>query len=157
MQARDVMSQGITSIGPTDSIVHAAELMGERDIGVLPVVDRGKLVGIVTDRDLVVRGIAGGLHGDAPVLNVMSREVLTCRPEDDLDTVLETMSEQQVRRLPVSNSKGDLLGMISIADLARNDPEKQEVADTLRAISRPAGEHSPHVVRLLPQVPQPQS
>jgi len=155
MKASDVMSRGVTSVGPTDSIAHAALVMGELDIGALPVVDGGKIVGIVTDRDLAVRGLAGGLHGGTPVLRVMSSDVLTCRQEDDLDDVLEVMSWQQIRRMPVRSEAGELIGMISMGDLARNDADEDEVTETLRDICRPAGLHSQHISPLLTQVEAP--
>jgi CBS domain-containing protein len=146
MKASDVMSQGITSIQPTETIAHAAHVMGEQDIGALPVVESGNVIGIVTDRDLAVRGLAEGLHGGAPVLRVMSPEVRTCCENDDLDDVLQIMSEQQIRRMPVQSEAGALVGMISIGDLARWDRDEDEVTETLRDICRPAGLHSQNLI-----------
>ncbi len=146
MKASEVMSPGVTSVQPTDSLARAAQLMGEQDIGALAVIEDGNLVGIVTDRDLAVRGLAEGLHGGAPVLQVMSPEVKICGVEDDLDDVLETMGEQQIRRMPVQSEKGDLVGMISMGDLARWDHDEDEVTETLRDICRPAGLHSQHLI-----------
>lgn len=146
MKANEVMNPGVTTVQPTDSIARAAHIMGEQDIGVLPVVEGGNLVGIVTDRDLAVRGLAVGLHGDAPVLRVMSTDVRTCGEDDDLDDVIETMSEQQIRRIPVQSETGDLIGMISMGDLAKWDRNEDEVTEMLRDICRPASQHSQHLI-----------
>ncbi len=146
MKASEVMSPGVTSVQPTDSIARAAQLMGEQDIGALTVIEGGNLVGIVTDRDLAVRGLAEGLHGGTPVLRVMSADVKSCGVDDDLDDLLETMGEQQIRRMPVQSETGDLVGMISMGDLARWDRDEDEVTETLRDICRPAGLHSQHLI-----------
>lgn len=146
MKAREVMSPGVTTVQPTDSIAHAAHVMGQQDIGVLPVVEGGNVIGIVTDRDLAVRGLAEGLHGGAPVLRVMSTDVKICGEDEDLDDVLETMSTQQIRRMPVQSAAGDLIGMISVGDLAKWDRDRDEVTETLRDICRPAGLHSQHLI-----------
>jgi CBS domain-containing protein len=141
MKAIDVMSPQVRSIEPTRTIADAANMMADLDVGVLPVIDGGELVGIVTDRDLALRGFAPGLHAGSPVLRVMSSQVQTCQEDEELDGVLETMSQQQVRRMPVRSDSGDVVGMISIGDLARRDPDKDEVAETLSDICRPAGLH----------------
>lgn len=146
MKAGEVMSPGVTTVQPTDSIAHVAHLMGEQDIGALPVVESSNLVGIVTDRDLAIRGLAEGLHGGAPVLRVMSKDVQTCREDDDLDEVIEVMSDQQIRRIPVESDRGELIGMISMGDLAKWDRDEDEVTETLRDICRPAGQHSQHLI-----------
>lgn len=141
MRAIDVMSRHVRSIEPTRTIADAAHIMAEFDVGVLPVVDHGELVGIVTDRDLALRGFAPELHPGSPVLRVMSSDVQTCQEDDELDDVLEAMGDQQVRRMPVCSETGDLVGMISIGDLARSDPDKDEVTEALSDICRPAGLH----------------
>lgn len=142
MKIANVMSPKIHSIKSTARIAEAAQLMGEFDIGALPVVDDGELVGIVTDRDLAVRGLAEGLHSGSPVMRVMSEDVQTCRENDELDDALEMMSRQQIRRLPVRSDAGDLVGIVSIGDLAKSDDDEDEVTDALRDICRPAGLHS---------------
>ena len=141
LKAIDVMSPHVHSIEPTRTIADAANMMADFDVGVLPVIDDGELVGIVTDRDLAVRGFAPGLHAGSPVLRVMSSRVETCRQDDVLDDVLETMSDQQVRRMPVCSDSGEVVGMISIGDLARRDPDKDEVTETISQICRPSGLH----------------
>lgn len=141
MRVRDVMSMEVRSIAPTDDIAHAARIMARDDMGILPVVDDDKPVGIVTDRDLVVRGLAAGLHDGAPVFRVMTAGAAACGPDDDLDVALHAMGEQQLRRMPVCSEEGMIVGMLSIADVARLDPDHKAVADCLRKICRPHGQH----------------
>jgi CBS-domain-containing membrane protein len=142
MKIRNIMTSKVTSTGPDDSIAHAARLMADEDVGVLPVVDGGKVVGIVTDRDIAVRGVAEGTPVQALVGRIMSRDVITCSPEDELEDVLEIMSNEQVRRLPVCESEGKLVGIFALADAAHKDPDKSEVAEALNDICEPAGVHS---------------
>ena len=141
MKISEVMCDRVRSARPTEAIAEAAQAMAEEDVGTLPVVDDGRLVGIVTDRDLALRGLADGLHGGAPVLRVMTPEVVICRPDDEIEDVLEIMAEQQIRRVPVCGTGGELLGMFSIADAARRDPDKDKVGEALAEISQPHGRH----------------
>lgn len=141
MKVQDIMTRCVRSIGPTDSIAKAAALMAEHDVGLLPVVDDGRLVGIVTDRDLAVRGLAHGLHGGAPIFRVMTEEVSRCPPEADVAEALRTMASQRVRRLPVCSDDGNLLGMMSLGDAACQAEYSGEACETLRAVIRPRGRH----------------
>lgn len=142
MKVSEIMTRPVRSIEPTESIADAARLMGELDVGVLPVEDDGNLVGIVTDRDIAVRGVAAALHGGAPVLRIMTEKVVTCREDDDVEVALAVMARQQVRRMPVCTEKGTLIGMLSLGDAARRDPDRGEVAETLSDICLPRGQHS---------------
>jgi CBS domain-containing protein len=141
MQARNVMSSNIYSVDSVESLAAVAQIMGRLDIGALPVIDGRKLVGIVTDRDLAVRGLGQGLPEDTPVSQIMTREVVTCRETDDLDDVIETMTYQQIRRVPVCSASGEVVGIISLGDLACRDWDKDEVGQTLGEICRPQGLH----------------
>lgn len=141
MQVKDIMTPNIESVTSTESIGDAAAMMGELDIGALCVVDGDKLVGMVTDRDIAVRGVAHGAHSGSPVFQVMTRNVRTCHEDDEIDEVLDVMANEQVRRLPVCARDGSLVGIFSIGDVARcADPE--EVTATLRDICRPSALHS---------------
>ena len=142
MKVKDIMTQAVEHVSSTESIADAAAMMGNRDIGALCVIDEGKLVGIVTDRDIAVRGMAHGWHGGSPVLQVMSREVQTCREDDQVDDALELMANEQVRRMPVCAEDGSVVGIFSIGDAARYDKDKEEVTATLRDICRPSALHS---------------
>jgi CBS domain-containing protein len=137
MKVSRVMSGPVHSVTPQESIFSAARLMAADDIGVLPVTDDGRLVGMVTDRDIVVRAVASGIDLDDEVGSIMSPDVQTCRTDDDIDGVLETMSTQQVRRLPVCDAGGAVVGIVSMGDLARFDWDKGEVAETLSEICEP--------------------
>lgn len=142
MKIRDVMTEAVKAIKPTDTIVDAARAMGEFDVGALPVIEGEKLVGMVTDRDIAVRGVAGGMHSGSPVLNVMTKDVRTCRADDDIEDVLSEMADEQIRRVPVCSDDGRLVGIVSIGDAARYDRDREEVAETLGDICSPHGAHS---------------
>jgi len=141
MKIGNMMSRTPRSVSPTESLASVAALMADADIGALPVVDDGSVVGIVTDRDLAIRGLAAGLHGGAPVFRAMTRDVATCGPDDELSDVLVKMAEQQVRRMPVCSADGALVGMFSLGDAARSEEYAGEATETLGAICRHHGRH----------------
>ena len=131
MKICDLCTTAVQFVRSADSIGHAARLMTEHDIGALPVMKHGALLGIVTDRDLVVRGLAAGMTVHAPVRRVMSFEVISCSPGDELSNALEIMATYRVRRLPVRANNGELVGMFALADAARLVSRKMDVADAL--------------------------
>ncbi|WP_309660916.1 CBS domain-containing protein [Sphingomonas sp.] len=141
MKIKDIMSKSVDSIDSTNTIADAARRMAENDLGALPILSDGKLVGIVTDRDIAVRGVAAGISTDAPVRRVMSENVDTCSPEDSIETVLALMSREQIRRMPVCNGRDEVVGMVALADLAKHDPDKKEVTEALADICEPSGLH----------------
>ncbi len=133
-----VMTSDVTSMTPTDSIAAAARAMSELNVGVIPVCDAGKLLGVVTDRDIVIRAVAKGLDGQTPLSGIMSKQVQTASPEDDLDDVLERMADGQIRRMPVVNAEGGLVGIVSLGDIAvKGSEDEAEVGQSLGAISAP--------------------
>ena len=142
MRITDVMSRFIHTVESSATIGDAARVMGIFDVGALPVVDNGELVGIVTDRDLCVRGMGEGLHPGTSVARVMTADVRTCHGDDTAEQVLDRMSDEQIRRMPVCSRHGDLVGLVSLADLARSDKYRDGVTAALRDICRPAGYHS---------------
>ena len=128
MKAQDVMTGEPRSITPDCSVREAACLMKEINAGVLPVVEAGskKLVGVVTDRDIAIRVIADGKDADCCVSDVMSAgNLATCSPTDDVDRVMETMSREQVRRIPIVDERGTLVGIVAQADIVRKADEKK--------------------------------
>jgi CBS domain-containing protein len=113
-----VMHRDVEIIGPKESLRNAAAMMKKLDAGVLPVDEHDKLVGMITDRDIAIRGIAEGRGPDATVREVMSQEVKYCFEDEEAAHVIENMAELQVRRLPVMNRDKRLVGIVSLGDLA---------------------------------------
>jgi len=136
----DVMTRHPRAVEAHTSVREAARLMEGDDIGSLPVVEMqesARLVGVLTDRDIALRVVAAGRDPETTAVSeVASREVLTITPDDDLDDALEKMARAQVRRLPVVIGDGELVGILSQADLPRVTKEK-EVGEVVGAISRP--------------------
>jgi CBS domain-containing protein len=124
-KVREVMTQRPRSVTPQTPVNEVAELMAADDVGAIPVVDGERLVGIVTDRDIVVRAIAEGKDTRGmPASEVSSRELVTVDPEDDLSDALKLMSQHQVRRLAVVDERERLVGVVSQADVALSAKEK---------------------------------
>lgn len=135
---KKVMSANVKSLAPSDSIAAAAQAMNELNVGVIPVCDAGKLLGVVTDRDIVIRAVAKGLDGQTPLSGIMSKQVQTVSPEDDLDEVLKRMADSQIRRMPVVDAQGVLAGIVSLGDIAvKGSEDEAEVGQSLGAISAP--------------------
>lgn len=136
----ELMTRGVRTLMPADTVTSAARAMDELNVGVIPVCDGEKLVGMVTDRDIVVRGVAQELDAKTTVLaDVMSTNVRTAREDEDVDEVLSEMAESQIRRLPVVDGQDRLVGIISLGDIAAKDPDEDaDVAASLGNISMPA-------------------
>lgn len=140
MKVCDCMTGDLFVVTPDDTIQDAAVAMAEQDVGVLPVTIDQQLVGIVTDRDIAIRGIGKGLGPDTPIEDVMSRDVQCCFAQQDSAEVLETMSAIQVRRMPVVDDNRKLVGIVSITDLAMAQPPR--AGEALGEIGRPSAQHS---------------
>jgi CBS domain-containing protein len=140
MQIREIMSRDVKLASPDDTLQEAAMMMAELDTGALPVGENDRLVGMITDRDIVIRGDAAGCDPTTtPVERVMTREAVKyCYEDDDVDDVARNMASQQVRRLPVVNRDKRLVGILSLGDIARRraDGADQASAEALRGISR---------------------
>ncbi|MDI1271593.1 MAG: CBS domain-containing protein [Polaromonas sp.] len=134
----DVMTRDVRTLTSDSTITEAARAMEELDVGVIPVCDGDKLLGMVTDRDIVVRAVAQGLDGNTPLAKVMSTDVRTARETDDLDTVLADMASSQIRRLPVLDGSERLVGIVSIGDIAVKGQDEEDVGQSLADISAPA-------------------
>jgi CBS domain-containing protein len=151
MKVKDIMTKEPKTCAEGTTLAAAAKLMWEGDCGVLPVVDAGKLVGVVTDRDMYIALATRDLRASGITIGeVAIKTVVTCEPEDDLHAALAAMKKHRVRRLPVVGFGGTLLGIISMNDiLLAAGPDRavrsEEVVDTLQAI---CGHHhpAPHVV-----------
>ncbi|UCI09629.1 CBS domain-containing protein [Mesorhizobium sp. B1-1-8] len=141
MKVANCMTKDVAVANPQQSIREVAQMMGRLDAGVVPVGENDRLVGMITDRDIVIRGIALGKGADTMVRDVMSAEVKYCFDDDDVEHVLENMRDLQVRRLPVLNRDKRLVGIISLGDLARSG-ETRQAGQALSGISAPGGDHS---------------
>jgi CBS domain-containing protein len=136
----EVMTRGVRSMTPQDRVVLAAQAMDELNVGAIPVCEGEKLVGMVTDRDIVVRGVAQEADTKSMKLaDVMSTNVRCVHEQDDVDEVLGQMAQTQVRRMPVLDEDDKLVGIVSIGDIAAKMPEEEEdIALSLGDISSPA-------------------
>ena len=139
---RDAMTEDPRSIGPSVSVVEAARLMREGDIGSLPITDDETLVGMITDRDITTRAVAEAADPtQTSVGEVCSHDLISVEPDQDLDEALQLMARHQVRRLPVVEN-GRLVGIVAQADIALSEKEKK-TGELLKAISVPSeGERS---------------
>ena len=135
MKIRDVMSKDVHVARPGDSLRAVAERMASGDFGFIPVAEGDRLVGTLTDRDIVVRGVASGLGVEATVAQVMTANVTTVLDTDDLKVVLDLMGAKQIRRAPVVDKHGRVVGVVSLGDLSTRVKEKY-AGETLESISR---------------------
>jgi CBS domain-containing protein len=134
MQVRDVMSTNVQSCSNQDDLSSVASKMQALDIGSLPVVENNQVVGMVTDRDMVVRGLTNGAPNDS-IQTVMSNNVITVSSSASLEEAAQLMSQHQVRRLPVVDN-GNLVGMVSLGDLATREQADQKAGQALTQISK---------------------
>jgi len=134
MNIRDVMTSNPRTVSPSDTIQNAARIMRDEDTGAVPVVENGRPVGMVTDRDIVVRAVADG-ELNRPVRDVVSGDVVTARPDMSTKEAAQLMSEYQVRRLPVVENDC-LVGIVSIGDLAVKEADDKRMGDVLQEISQ---------------------
>ena len=135
LRCRDIMTGDVNTATGTMPIGEVAALMRDGDVGSLPVVDGGKLAGIVTDRDIVVRALANGKGPETPVSEAMTSEIFSVGPDDAAFQAIRLMGEKQVRRVPVVNDDGSLAGIISMADVVLQTEDDREIAETLEEIS----------------------
>jgi CBS domain-containing protein len=146
MRVSDAMTSAVRITTPQNTIAEAARMMGEIDAGVLPVGDGERLVGMITDRDIAVRGVGANKGPDTPVSEIMSKEVLYCFADQDLDDVVQNMADIKVRRLPVLNREKRLVGILSLGDVALVD-DPDVTGEALSEISEPGGKHSQRLGR----------
>ena len=141
MRVSECMTREVQLANLDDTIADAAKAMARLDAGVLPVQENDRLVGMITDRDIAIRGVALGMGPDAKVADVMNAEVKYCFDDQEIGEVLRNMGELQLRRMPVLNHEKRLVGIISLGDMAANGLT-QLAGDALSDISRPGGQHS---------------
>jgi CBS domain-containing protein len=141
MKVSEAMTRDVRVANPEETLQQAAQMMAELDAGVLPVGENDRLVGMITDRDIVIRGIAEGKGPKAKVREVMSKEVKYCFEDQNLEDVTQNMADIQVRRMPVVNREKRLVGIISLGDIATSRADEL-AGEALSGISRPGGEHT---------------
>jgi len=135
MKVKDVMHRGVTWVEPGTSIKDVARMMRDDDIGSVPVGENDRLVGIVTDRDIICRGIADG--ADIATLtagDVMSKPIIYCRAEDDLEQAVRIMEKNKIRRLPVIDNDKRLTGMLALGDISAIGGEEM-AGEVMRSVS----------------------
>ncbi len=137
MKIRELMTRDVQIARPDDSLRDCAERMAAGDFGFLPVAENDRLIGTLTDRDIAVRAVAAGADPASPILPFVSRNPITAREDDDPRDVLHLMGGRQVRRLPVVDRDGRLVGVVSLGDLAVRVKEKY-AGEALESVSRPA-------------------
>ena len=135
------MTRDVWVASPDQIIQEVARVMLDLDLGVLPVGENDRLAGMITDRDIAMRGAAEGRAPDIPVREVMPPDVRYCFEDEDLDTVARNRADQQVRRVPVVNRDKRLVGILFLGDMAIMQ-DTRTAAAALGGISEPGGEHS---------------
>ena len=140
MRISEVMTREVATVTAEQTAQEAANFMLQGDAGSIPVTDGGRLIGMITDRDIAVRGIARGRGPDTPVRELMSTGVVCARASDDIEEVAARMSEAQVRRLPVIDESERIVGIVSLGDLSR-ETDGEEAHMALEGVSAPGGQH----------------
>lgn len=135
MKVRDAMHKGVQWVDPETKVPELAKTMREHDIGALPVGENDRLIGMVTDRDIVCRGFSNGNPVDAlTARDVMSQGIVFCRDDEELDDAMHIMEQKQIRRLPVINDKKRMVGMLSLGDVSHSSARELS-GEVLQAVS----------------------
>jgi|tagenome__1003787_1003787.scaffolds.fasta_scaffold20931984_2 CBS domain-containing protein len=146
MQVRDVMTKDPACVTPGATIRETAQLMQRENVGIVPVVEEkgtNRLLGVVTDRDIAIRVVAEGRDGGTRVSDIMSSSrIRTCTLDDDVDEVMEAMANEQVRRIPIVDDRGALVGIVAQADIVRKTRDEDKAGNTVKEISEPGGRHT---------------
>ena len=140
MKVSEVMTRDVQTVRPDQRVQDAASFMLSADAGSIPVADGDRLIGMITDRDIAVRGIAKGYGPDTPVRELMTDDVICARADDDVEDIASKMSEAQVRRLPVIDDEERLCGIVSLGDLSR-ETDNGTASEALEGVSEPGGKH----------------
>ncbi len=140
MKISEVMTTDVQTVTPDQSAREAAKFMLRAEAGSIPVTEGDRVIGMITDRDIAVRGIAEGRGPDTPVRDLMTDHIICARLDDNVDDVAQRMSQEQVRRLPVLDENEKLIGIVSLGDLAR-EARGEEAHQALEGVSQPGGSH----------------
>ena len=140
MKISAVMTRDVQTVRPDQSAQEAARFMLKAEAGSIPVTDGDRLIGMITDRDIAVRGVAKGYGPDTPIRELMTDDVICARLDDSIEDVASRMSEAQVRRLPVIDQDEKLCGIVSLGDLSR-EADSNCASEALEGVSQPGGQH----------------
>jgi CBS domain-containing protein len=140
MKISEIMTRDVETIRPDQTAQDAARFMLKADAGSIPVTEGDRLIGMITDRDIAVRGVAKGYGPDTPIRELMTDDIICAQIGDDIEEVATKMSQAQVRRLPVIDENERLCGIVSLGDLSRESDE-QVAAQALEGVSQPGGQH----------------
>ena len=140
MKVSEVMTRDVQTVRPDEPVQQAASFMLSADAGSIPVTEGDRLLGMITDRDIAVRGVARGYGPDTPVRELMTGEVICVRMDDNVEEAATKMSEARVRRLPVIDDQEKLCGIVSLGDLSR-ETDDETATQALEGVSQPGGEH----------------
>jgi CBS domain-containing protein len=146
MKVGDAMTQDCKLVNANDTLQHAAQVMAEEGLGCLPVAEGDRLIGMITDRDIVTRCVAQGKNGSGRVRDAMTHDVKYCFEDDDIEDTLDNMSEIQVRRIPVMSRSKRLVGILSLADAARLS-DSEAVGMAFCGVVKPGGHHAGDMMR----------
>ena len=141
MKAREIMTKDPRTVTPDTGLQEVARLMQSEDVGIIPVVEAGgnNLLGVVTDRDIALRVVAEGKDATTTkVSDVMSKGVTTCKQDDSVDDVMELMGKEQLRRVPIVDERGALVGIVAQADVVREAKSDKKAERTVEQISEPS-------------------
>jgi CBS domain-containing protein len=146
MRIQDIMTKDPSCVTADATVREAAQVMARENVGMVPVVEREsnkRLVGVVTDRDIAIRCVAEGKDSSCRVSDVMSSSKLaTCTESDEVDNVMQAMQSEKVRRIPIVDERGSLVGIVSQADVVRKANDSREAERTVEMISQPGGRHA---------------
>jgi CBS domain-containing protein len=140
MKISEVMTRDVKTVRPDHTAKEAATFMLNEDAGSMPVSDGDRIVGMVTDRDIAVRGVAQGYGPDTPISQIMTEDVVSAREDDDVEEIATKMSRAQVRRIPVLDSNDRLCGIVSLGDLSR-EADEDCAEQALQGVSAPGDKH----------------
>ena len=140
MKVSEVMTTEVETISADQTAREAASFMLRADAGSIPVCEGDRVIGMITDRDIAVRGVAEGRGPDTPVSELMSDGIICAHEDDDVDAIAQRMSEEQVRRLPVLDSEAKLVGIVSLGDLTR-ETNGNAAHEALEGVSAPGRTH----------------
>lgn len=143
MELKDIMTKHVHVVSPATTIREAARKMRDLDTGILPVCDEKAIIGLLTDRDIVVRAIADDTDPDSAVTEAMTGDVVCMYEDDDVEEAAQVMEDKQIRRLIVLNRNQELAGIVSLADLSREVGDEELSGEVLKSVSEPTGTSQP--------------